>query len=346
MKVTGRVKLSLIVLLMLSGCGSPATQITNGEYQEGKRESIAAEPTAKQESPERNGITEISYQSDTIDYKGEFSAIRDVAIGNQYLYINGIHDNISGFEVMKNGESSGIHSKYEIPEGMVTLCMSVDSIGNGHVLLMSYEENQLDFKKSEIWCMNPDGERIRTTDITQTICVQNRIRPNMMAVSEKGYYYIVDEFQSGHIMILDQDGGLAQDVSDERQRFIHGIGRGGDGNIYAVCQDTSLTVIRFTEEDSIEDMEITLPEAFSRYMTIGSVPEYLCGVMSMERGAFGIGGDASSIHEIYKEADFPYESEKFAGSGFLDDGRMVLAERISEDKLVFHYLPFSGERQK
>lgn len=334
-----------MLLSLMSGCSLSREKYdaasTNDLKEASQTESVAEEKEALEDdlASDNMEVVEGAYQSSIINYDGNFQVIRCMAIGSQYIYMNGNSDNVSGFEVIENGESSGLNVECSIPKEMIVLCMSVDAAGDGYALLMSYENNELDYKNAEIWIINREGKLADTIDITQAICGTDKVRPNMLAVSKEGNLYIMDELSPGHIVILNKDGKFANEIIDEQGRQLHGIGRGNDGNIYAICKDTEIRVLKVSEKGTIEETQVTLPEANAKYSTIGCGSAHDFSVFNLTKGAYEIDVKSGYAIEKYKESDLPCKREEIIGRGFLDDGRLVLVENSVDKQFIFHYIP-------
>lgn len=284
-----------------------------------------------------NTEIQISYENISLEYDGEVQKMRCFAIGHQYIYANTIKNDISGFEIIKAGESKGIQTEFTVPDDMIVLCMSVDLNGNGYALLMSFENNQLNYKNAEIWIIHPDGKKKETIDITQSICIENQVRPNMFAVSDNGIFYIVDEMRTGHIVMLNGKGHLINDIYDEYGRIFQGIGCGKSGRIYVICKDTSILIAEITEDGCLEDTSVRLPEAESKYSTAGTNISNDFLVFNLKKGVYAINMESGVAEEKIVVSDYPCDRENIAGRGFLYDGRLLLIESV-EERYIFHYI--------
>lgn len=156
-------------------------------------------------------------------------------------------------------------------------------------------------------------------------------------------------------LVFDEDGNyLSKLLDEEKYQLIDAMGRGRDGNIYAVLQDEEghpLLARLDGREGAVSDIrEDILPGGMGMFACVGAGTDSDLILYGPGAGIFAYDLGEKEVKRHIPAAELPFPMDSGCKSTVLPDGRMLFAERgiVTKDAQIlstaegttFYYIPF------
>lgn len=334
-----------ILIIMLTGCGKK--EPVPGEMESPSDSASVVEEasqtgTQDEEAPvkDANRVFEISEEKLTVNYEGEKFTTLTMGIGGDWIYISGREEE-SGEAFLgriERGQATLERISLDGMEKVRAFRISVEQSGMCHVLWMGMNEtqvdgrivSQLDLSQSYITTINTDGSLKEKIDISEVV-LENSLIPYHFVADKEGNFYL----DKGRTIIKVGDNGKEISVI-ECDGTVECIGVGLSGQVYCTYYAGETTYLGKVEADKVVTCDVNMPQLVAKFavMTAGVNTELL--LYNREGGAYAFDGKTQIQERIANEM-LPVSGEKVLGGGFMNDGRLCLAEQ--KESLSFYYVP-------
>ena len=342
-----------ILIIMITGCGKqePVPGEIGNSVEEGldvtydsvsEVEITGQTGTGEEGVPEEEAdrVFEISEEELTVLYEGEKFTTMTMGIGGDWIYISGreAETDEAFLGRIEKGQTDLEGIVLDDMEDMRAFRISVEPSGVCHVLWMGMKEteengqivSQLDLSRSYITAICQDGSLKEKIDISEVV-QEKKLVPYHFVIDKEGNYYL-DNRKS---IIKIGDSGKNITVM-ECEGAVECIGVGLSGQVYCTYYAEDTTYLGKVEGDKVISCDVELPQLTAKFavMAAGVNTELL--LYNREGGVYVYDGNAL-VQEAVANDRLPASGERVLGCGFLNDGRLCLAEQ--KEGLTFYYIP-------
>lgn len=232
----------------------------------------------------------------------------------------------------------------DIPEDMRVFRMTVDGMGNAHMLWRSRGEKVLDGQefpmdiftdeKYLLMVVKPDGTVLKESDITEFMAKYESLAL-CFTVDDSGNYY---KDQGKKILQFTAEGEILQEISCEGE--VVSIAQGKTGTMYCVLnQQDSVERLYRIESDGTMTQLGEVPDRAAMYPDMGAGTDTELILFRMDGGihAVEVDGNVATFTLRVPESDMPVSGQEIGGRGILGDGRVCLFQ-YKEDGCLLHYI--------
>lgn len=232
----------------------------------------------------------------------------------------------------------------DIPEDMRVYRMTVDNLGNAHLLWRSRKETKLEDStfpmeiftddKFKLMVVTPEGIVENESDVTGFM-VENKSMAFCFTVDNYGNYYMD---QGEKIVKFTVEGEILQEISCGGE--VVSIAQGKSGAMYCVLDDQDRAECLYRlEEDGRLMLLGEVPDGVALFPDMGAGTDTELILFRMDGGihAVDVAGDAATFTLRVPESDMPVSGQDIGGCGILGDGRVCLFQYKEEGSLL-HYI--------